>query len=457
MPSLARSCLRVLLLYVVGAVAIGVAVYHRLPELTVAIWSGLIAGFFLWLAIAYLFAIPSSLIDWWRMRPGAKPRDGKRTAVIGTVRQAGASLHAPFSQKACVAYQYKIVSMEGENPSTDYEGFALVPSYIATDDAQVRILAYPELDIPWERLKGSEVKERASAFIESTTFTNTRAKTFKEMMAELRALHADDDGSVRYDNRIEPVTDDLGKCMLEERVLLSGDGVCAIGRYSEEKRALVPDGEGGFTHTLTIRKGTAGSFRRSQIRKAIGSAIGVVFCLAILAFAAGMFLINVPLDASEQKNPDRRFFWEEVKLERLIDQKYRMRSQKPDPIFRGPMYFLDLCNHCATGRLEANDRVVELRHTTCWEDAARRVVHLAAAEGQTDGVTINYGRQDPWPVTVTIILNGKEFVVPKEWLIPSDIQFSLHTNEVLDGRVTVMAPNDAIRLKASFRAPIESR
>ena len=36
--------------------------------------------FFLFLAIAYLLAIPRAFVDWWRMRPGAKPRDGKRSA-----------------------------------------------------------------------------------------------------------------------------------------------------------------------------------------------------------------------------------------------------------------------------------------------------------------------------------------------------------------------------------------
>src|SRR5687768_16692815 len=102
--------------------------------------------------------------------------------------------------------------MAGENPSTDYEGFALVPSYIATDEGQVRILAYPELDIPWERLKGEEPKRHARTFIDSTSFTNTRAKGIKGAMAELKNLLSDDDGSIRYDHRMEPVTDDLGKC-----------------------------------------------------------------------------------------------------------------------------------------------------------------------------------------------------------------------------------------------------
>ena len=450
MSSLGRSCLRVLVWYVIGAVAIGVAVYHRYPVLTPAIWTGVIAGFFFWLACAYLLAIPMAIIDWWRMRPGAKPRDGKRSAIIGPIRQSGSSLHSPFTRQPCVAYHYKITSAEGESPSTDYEGFALVPSYIATDDGQVRIMAYPDLDIPWERVKGEEPRQHARQYIEATTFTNTRKKSFKEMMAELSALLADDDGMIRYDNRIEPVTEDLGKCMLEERVLLSGENVCAIGKYSEERRALVPD-PGAVSHAITIRKGTPGSFRRAQIRKAIGSAFGVVIILSLLAIAAGVFLNNVPLDLSEQMKPDRRFFWQEVKLEHWIEKTFRKR---PDS---GPMYFLDLCNHCAAGRLEAGGKSIELKHATGWENDEQRVIHLASREGDSDGVKLTYGKSRRDDVKVAIIINGKEFVVPGEWLLPAYLHTSLHTNEVLDGRVTVVAPNDSVRLRASFRAPLEQR
>lgn len=438
-----------LVMYVLAAIPVGIFVYHRLPIVTVAIWSGLIAGFFLFLAVAYLLAIPNALVDWWRMRPGAKPRDGKRSAIIGTIRHSGASLHSPFTRQPCVAYHYKIVSMAGEHPKNDYEGFALVPSYIATEDGQIRVMAYPELDIPWERVKGEEAREQARAFIESTAFTDMRAKGIKGAMAELRDLMTDDDGIIRYDHRVEPVTEDLGKCMLEERVLLSGDSVCAIGRYSEEKRALVPNPD-GIVQPLTIRKGSLGSFRWGQIRKAIGSAIGVVILLALLAVAAGVFLTSVPMDAAEQKKPDRRFFWEEVKLERWIEREFR---KTPDS---GPMYFLELCDHCATGRLEAGGRVIELKHARGWEDASQRVVHLAAAEGETDGVTITYDKKKRGG-KVAIIINGREFAVPGDWLLPSDIQTSLHTNETLDGRVRVMAPNDSIRLRLSFRAPLEQR
>ena len=449
MSSLARSCLRAFVLYVFCAIAVGIVVYHRLPVIAAVIWSSMIAGFFLWLAINYLLAIPRSVIDWWRMRAGAKPRDGKRSAIVGPIRQSGTSLHSPFTRQACVAYHYKIVSMAGENPSTDYEGFALAPSSIATEEGQIRILAYPELEIPWERVTGEEAKTRARDFIDSTAFTNVRQKGIKGAMAALTELLADDDGTIRYDHRMEPVTEDLGKCMLEERVLLSGDNVCAIGRYSDERRALVPD-PGSIVNALTIRKGTPASFRRGQIRKAIGSAIGVIVLLAGLAVAAGVFLTQVPMDKVEQMKPDRRFFWEEVKLEHWIEKNFR---KTPDS---GPMYFLELCDHCATGLLQAGGKTIELKHAEGWENAEQRVVHLAGRQGDLDGVKLTYDKKKRGG-KVAIVINGKAFAVPEDWLVPSDVQTSLHTNETLDGRVRVVAPNDAIRLRASFRAPLEQR
>lgn len=456
MSTVARTCLRTLLIYALIAAAVGAVVYHRFPELGAAIWSGIIAGFFVWLAFAYLLAIPSHLLDWWRMRPGVPPRDGKRSAVIGPIRASGHSLHAPFSKTPCVAYHYKITSMETESESTDYEGFALVPSYIATDEGQVRVHAYPELDVPWNRLTGEEPRDHARAWIAATTFKNTRAEGLEGMMAELRQLNADDDGSIRYDYRIDPVADDLGKCRIEERVIRSGETVCALGKYSEQRKALVPDPAVAM-HPVTITLGERGSFRGKALRKAFGSAVGVVICAALVAGAALLFLMNVPMDAAEQRNPARRFLWEEVKLERWLERQVRQPLQAADVVNAPGMHFLTLCNGCATGRFEANGRVLELKHAGGWQNDAQRVIHLAAAAGERDGVTITAARQRDAIPEVILTLNGRSFPVPREWLAARDYETALDANDLLDGRLTVMAPNDAVRVRASFRVPLENR
>jgi hypothetical protein len=456
MSTLARSCLRMLLVYAALGTAIGVAVYHRFPQLAPAIWAGVIAGFFAWLTFAYLWAIPTHLRDWWRMRSGAPPRDGKRVAVIGTIHAAHSSLHAPFSKTSCVAYQYKVVSFKGQNPNTDFEGFAMTPSYVRTENGQVKILAYPELDVPEEPVRGPESKENAREFIDSTSFMAVRKEGLKAMTAELKQLLADDDGSMRYDHRMDPVAESLDHCRLTERVIRAGDTVCILGRYSEEKRAIVPD-SGAVVHAATIRTGTPGSFRRGMLRKAIGSAFGVVVCAGLVTAAALIFLVNVPMDASEQMNPQRRFLWEEVKLERWLDKHVRTPLVQAGTLTAPGMRLRDdLCDHCAVGRFEANDRVIELRHASAWENESMRVVHLAAAAGETDGVTITFDRAARrW--TIGLTMNGTTFTVPDAWTLPSDVQDSYGSGDHIHGRVTVLGPGDSVRVRAAFKSPIEQR
>ena len=455
MSSLAKSCLRTLAVYVVLAVAVGLLVYHRLPQLSVAIWSGVIAGFFVWLTLAYIWAIPKQLRDWWRMRSGAPFRDGKRVAVIGPVHQAGSTLYAPFSKTPCIAYQYKIVSLKGENPKDDFEGFAMVPSYVTTEQGQVKILAYPELDFPEEPVRGAEAKANARELIETTNFLSVRVDGIKAAAKELSQLLADDDGTMRYDHRTDPVADSIDDCRMTEKVLRSGDTICALGRYSEERKALVPD-PGAPVYAATIRKGTPGSFRRGALRKAFGSVIGVGICGGLVTAAAVFFLLNIPMDASEQMNPNRRFLWEEVKLERWLEKNVRMPLVQSGTLTSQGMHLMELCNHCATGRIELDGRVIELEHASAWENEATRVIHIAPAEGSKDGVTITMDRKArTWKITLTA--GRVEISIPDAWTLPTDVQTSYGSGEIVDGRVTVVAPDDTIRVRSAFRAPIEAR
>lgn len=458
MAPLARSCLRLLLAYALAATAVGLFVYHRFPVGAVAGWSAVIAGFFLWLALAYLWAIPGQLRDWWRMRPGVPPRDGKRVAVIGPIHNSGATLRAPFSKTPCVAYLGTITNFAGEHPKKDYESFALAPSYIQTEQGQVKILAFPELDVPEEPVSGGEAKDAAAAYLASTTFLETVKAGFKGLRSEMKALAADDDGSIRYDYRTDPVADDLDTCRLAEKIVRAGDTVCATGIYSEERRGLVPDPD-AIMHAITLRTGEPDSFRRRALRKALGSAFGFVLIGSLLTGAALLFLLNVPMDASEQMNPRRRFLWEEVKLERWIERTLRTPLVEGGTLIEpGLAMRQDLCENCASGRLEANQYVIDLKHASAWQNGQTRVVHLSAAPGAADGVTITFDKTTKpvsaavgYPWTITITVNGKAFAVPKEWTIPQDVQH-VHPSEVIDGRITVIDPNDAVRVRAAYKA-----
>lgn len=453
--NLGKGCLKLLLTYAVAAAVVGVVIYHRAPVFPAAFWGGVIGGFFLWLTLAYLLSIATGILEWWNFRPGVRPRDGKRVAIAGPIRPLGAAAHSPFTKSACVAYHYKITSFAGENPSTAYEGFMLVPSYVTTEEGQVRIQAWPELDIDWEPVRGAELKENVRKYLDATSFTNTHAGGLTGMLEEMRKLGTDDDGAIRFDYRMGAAVDDLDKCKIEERGILPGETICAVGRYSEERKALVPDPK-ALMHGITIRREEAAAVPRRALRKAVTGAIAVVVCSAILAVAAALFLVNFPMDASEQQNPARRFLWEEVKLERWLDANLRDPLIGAGSLGTRGMYFLELCDHCATGRLEANGRVIELRHAEGWESETRRVMHLSAAKEDRDGVTIDYDRKGRKP-QVSIVMNGRAFPVPDSWLQPNDYQTALDSNQTIDGRLTVIAPNDEVRVRSSWRVPLETR
>jgi hypothetical protein len=231
--------------------------------------------------------------------------------------------------------------------------------------------------------------------------------------------------------------------------------VCVLGRYSEERRALVPDPD-ALVNAATIRTGTPASFRRGAVMKAVWSVVGVVICSALVTGAAILFAVNVPMDASEQMNPGRRFFWQEVKLERWLDREVRLPLVKSGTLTTPGMYFLELCAPCATGRLEANGRVVELKYAGAWENESTMEVHLAAAEGEKDGVTVTFDRKARSSRTV-VTMNGRDFQIPEEWTLPNDVQTAMGSDQFLDGRVNVLAPNDSIRLRAAFRTPVEAK
>ena len=173
-----KSCGAWLLAYVLIAAGIGAVVHRRLPVSQIGIWTGVIAGFFAWLGIAYLFGIPGKLREVGmrkRARDGEPPRDGERVVVLGRINAVGPTLTAPLSGAQCVAYDYDIRSMYGKGEGAAYyTGFALTPSAVQTTSGSVRLLAWPDLKVPQQYLRGDDVRERANEYVSKTPFVESR-------------------------------------------------------------------------------------------------------------------------------------------------------------------------------------------------------------------------------------------------------------------------------------------
>src|SRR5262249_17461172 len=109
-----------------------------------------------------------------RARTGVPPADGERMIATGRVRPLGPPLIAPFSGRACVAYEYRIGwnwrDAEGSLP--DYWGSASRPFALQapTSIVQVHAVSILERTIAPEQQTGSEAVDRARRWIATTRF-----------------------------------------------------------------------------------------------------------------------------------------------------------------------------------------------------------------------------------------------------------------------------------------------
>jgi hypothetical protein len=321
-----KSCGAWLLAYVAIAGAIAAAVFHRLPVVTVALWTGIIAGFFGWLGVAYLIGIPGKIREVGRMRrarDGEPPRDGERVAIIGRISPSGPALTAPLSGAQCVAYDYDIKSTYGDEGATYYSGFALTPSVIQGPSGSIRLLAWPDIKLPQQFLFGDDVRARAQEYISGRTFSEGGLSKIREGWAQLMEVYKDDDGSVSSDRKFPEAPSELITARYREKHVPAGAQVCVIGRYSAQRGGIVPAPDAPIMEQATLEVGEPDSFAGRARRGIVGYFIGgVIFVGAILAGLIGLYAF-VPLEAAEQMTPSMRFSWPEIRLERELDQHVR--------------------------------------------------------------------------------------------------------------------------------------
>lgn len=411
-------------------------VYQRAPTPPAAVIGGFVGGLILVIAVGWLTAIPARILEWRRIvaaRFGGEPSDGKRVAIIGTLRGHG-ELAAPFSRERCVLYSYEIITreMHGNESTyrTAYEGFAMVPLSIEHGTERTRILARPDIELPKTRPDGLSAKENAKLLVEHTTFAPA-----PKLSAEEKDL-SHTDGHLRVDYRRDPVVTNLAGCMLAEKLLRAEANVCAIGEYRADRRALVAP--------VTLRTGR--SFGIGAAWRVVNAAIACVIFSAFAVIAATVFCVNFPIDAVEQARPQRTVDWWEIDLERFLQKHVKMPLARAGMMNTQGFYLQPVCVGCAKGRLEIGGRTLELKHAAY---VGGRSVHLSAKPGDRDGVTLD-GRD-----RVVLTIDGKSADVPASWLLPGDVETALGSEGEYEGRVTVIAPDGWIRCRVSFNTRVD--
>jgi hypothetical protein len=292
-----------------GAVAAGYYVlltpYFEWPANAIVAFFGALFGS---MFVSGIVGVLRAQRDAWRMRRAASQQpgalaDGATVAISGTIRPLNAPLQAPFSGTPCVAYDYDIVH-EGQRASShgadetyeayDIAGIALTPSMIDTPHGGVRLLSFALLEeFPQHVYRTPETRERAAAYIASTTFKPLGVTKVFSALGAMSDAMTDDDGAVRQDWRMTQGEIALQAARLRERLVTVGQQVTAIGRYSADRRGLIAE---GLTSAIQLRPGDMKEAKHTLLGKAYKQ-----FGVGLLFFAVSHGMLGTALFLSETR------------------------------------------------------------------------------------------------------------------------------------------------------------
>ena len=268
-------------------------------------------------------------------------KDGQMVAVAGVIRPLNAPLAAPFSGTPCVAYDYDIVHIahrSTDNGTETYEahdisGLALTPSIIDTPTGGVRLLSFAMLEeFPRQLQNSPSARDRARAYVANTLFKPMGVtKVFSAFNALSEAL-TDEDGAVRMDWRMNDGEIEYETSTIRERLVLPGQQVSAVGKYSTEKRGLIAE---GMTSLIQLRPGDAETATRQMMRTAwstfgAGTLFFVVchiFIVAVLFMSGTRYQRQTP---SQQESALRL-----AVQDKNVEAIQRVIRQGVDPNVRG--------------------------------------------------------------------------------------------------------------------------
>ena len=290
-----RGCWSSLVIWALAAAAYWYRLHDRLDG-PAKIWVPVIAGFFMAMVVGMIRAAFTSMGEMRRVRRamepagfmGEQPADGESIAVSGHIRPLGMPLTAPFSHKRAVLYNYDVEHPETSSrgntgPAKDYSGLALTPSVIDTTHGQVKLLCFPQLEgIQKEVVFGDDALQNATEYIRTTQWSSMGMNPV-QMYREVRDMLTDDDGQIRKDFKVHGC-EDLQRATLMEEVVEPGAQVFAFGKWSAEKRGIVPDQ--GIPAKLVV--GDASHVLKTLRGKVIG---GIIIALVFAAVVNGILYL----------------------------------------------------------------------------------------------------------------------------------------------------------------------
>ena len=442
-----KTCGVWLAVYLVLAAVTGMIVYRRMPEPSAAWPAAIFGGGIAWMGILYFAGIGMKSTKARMIRRGLSgdiPADGEKIAAIGRIGPAGGSaLTSPLSRTPCVAYKYEIRQGTDDDSFTWYEGYALTPSVIQGRMRSIKLLAWGDIETPWKSVPAEAAAGNAEEYIQQTEFRAPTVADIRKTIKDAFDIYKDDDGSVRWDQvgtwtkSSQPT---LQSATFRERLLRPGDMVCVIGHYSAARGGIIPSAH-PISDPVTIEAGEEEVFARRAKQGAVGYFIGGLIFSAV--YVIGMIALHAftPLDATEQRNPTLIATWPEIRLEWLLDRKFRPRMKEMGMLSTQGEYSIMLPRGTANGRVKAGGNDVIVSRAAFTQDDSDRVI---AIEYNVLVLTID-GKGKARRLT----LFGRD--VP---LADADVHIQGSSDDTVTGRVTAIADDAACRV--TFKAAREA-
>jgi hypothetical protein len=214
------------------------------------------------------------------------PVDGERVAVIGTVEFDGTPLQAPFSGRECAAYWYDVFRQSrGRSRFTHrfFFGWRIAPLAVRTPGGDVHLLA--SFDNPdWEPRTEDVDYANAAEYLATTAFSPA-PELGAGLWLDVEELRTQVP-PVRADYKKNPPAPDIATLTLHEARLERGAELCAFGRYSAARAALVPDPTAPLFAIDLSLGGPGDVLRGLRSRTIFNLLMGALFSTIGLAVAA---------------------------------------------------------------------------------------------------------------------------------------------------------------------------
>ncbi|HQQ77160.1 MAG TPA: hypothetical protein PLB01_07375 [Thermoanaerobaculia bacterium] len=282
-----KSCALSLLVWLACTGVYGWLAWTKTREMVPAAVVGFLGGTFAAMLVGSVAGLVTGGTDREALKravAGEPPKDGRLEAASGRVRPLGAPLEAPFTGRACVAYEYDVKNPSAER--SDFAGVALAPCAIDSPRGPVRILGWSMLDEFPKALQEEIDPARGLAYLRSTTF---EPLGLVNALSFFKNLVTDQDGSIRKDMRIADSEPDLEGKRIEEKVVPVGSTVTVLGIWSEAERGIAPGSSAMLNRLYPVSPSSVLLDLRGSALKTFG--IALVFFIALHAILVPMWFL----------------------------------------------------------------------------------------------------------------------------------------------------------------------